>query len=355
MNGFSKTLVDWYVEHGRDLPWRHTTDPYRVWVSEIILQQTRVAQGWAYYQRFVDRLPDVRALAEASEDEVLRLWQGLGYYSRARHLHRAARSLLPDCRMPRTYEGVRALPGVGDYTAAAICSLAYGMPLAVVDGNVYRVLSRYFGLATPIDTTEGRRLFARLAQELLDPSRPGLHNQAMMDLGATVCTPRQPRCSECPLADACLALAEGRVGELPVKAHRTRVTDRYLIYIMVWQRGPETAGQDCLLLRRREGDDIWRGLWEMPLVEADHALTPEELLRTERWQSFVAEGETPTVRPVVRGVRHVLTHRIFHVDLYELRLPAASRSFAGYVRVPREELSSYALPILLHDFLEKYL
>ena len=258
MNRFSETLIEWYGANGRDLPWRKTSDPYRIWISEIVLQQTRVAQGMDYFRRFMERFPDVTALAEAPEDEVMRCWQGLGYYSRARNLHEAARSM--NGRFPDTYQGVRALKGVGDYTAAAICSFAYQMPYAVVDGNAYRVLARYWGIDTPIDSTEGKKLFARLAQELLDPRRPALHNQAIMDFGALQCTPQSPACRKCPLADSCQALASGQVDRLPVKRHKTQVTERYFYYIYV------RAGA-CTYLHKRQGADIWQNLYELPLLE----------------------------------------------------------------------------------------
>ena len=204
MSRISSLLCDWYARHGRDLPWRRTRDPYRIWLSEVILQQTRVAQGLEYYLRFTERFPRAELLAAASEDEVLKLWQGLGYYSRARHLHAAAQEVAArfDGAFPRTYEEVRALPGVGDYTAAAICSMAYDLPYAVLDGNVFRVLSRVFDLDVPIDTSAGRRTFAELARAQLDPKRPGTCNQAIMDFGALCCTPGRPDCASCPLAAA---------------------------------------------------------------------------------------------------------------------------------------------------------
>ena len=218
MNIFSEAIVEWYKEYKRDLPWRESSDPYRIWISEIILQQTRVAQGYDYFLRFIKRFPDVKALADADEDEVMKYWQGLGYYSRARNLHAAAKSM--NGVFPETYPEVLALKGVGEYTAAAICSFAYGMPYAVVDGNVYRVLSRYFGIDTPIDSTEGKKLFAALADEMLDKKQPALYNQGIMDFGAIQCTPQSPDCLFCPLADSCSALSTGRVTQLPVKQLR---------------------------------------------------------------------------------------------------------------------------------------
>ena len=254
MNEFAEKIVAWYAGNKRELPWRDTEDPYVIWISEIILQQTRVAQGYDYFQRFIRRFPDVRALAEADEDEVMRYWQGLGYYSRARNLHEAAKGM--NGVFPTAYEGVRALKGVGEYTAAAICSFAYGMPYAVVDGNVYRLLSRYFGIDTPIDSAEGKKLFAALAEEMLDKSRPAIYNQAVMDFGAMQCTPRSPGCLSCPLAEGCSAWREGRVEQLPVKRHKTKTSDRYF---HAWARVPlYTSGQAMISGRTFSSFHWWR-------------------------------------------------------------------------------------------------
>ena len=231
MNEFTKTIVEWYEENKRELPWRESADPYLIWISEIILQQTRVAQGYDYFLRFIKRFPDVQTLAAADEDEVMKYWQGLGYYSRARNLHAAAKSM--NGVFPKTYPEVLALKGVGEYTAAAICSFAYGMPYAVVDGNVYRVLSRYFGIDTPIDSTEGKKLFAALADEMLDKKHPAVYNQGIMDFGAIQCTPQSPNCLFCPLAGGCSALSKGLMTKLPVKQHKTKTTNRYFNYIYV--------------------------------------------------------------------------------------------------------------------------
>lgn len=260
MNIFSGTLLDWYAENKRDLPWRNTTDPYLIWISEIILQQTRVAQGYEYFLRFIKRFPDVASLAAASEDEVMKYWQGLGYYSRARNLHAAAKSMKGT--FPKNYAEVRALKGVGDYTAAAICSFAYDMPYAVVDGNVYRVLSRYFGIDIPIDSTEGKKTFTALAREMLDKSRPADYNQAIMDFGAVQCMPQSPNCLFCPLSGSCRALLEGKVQQLPVKQHRTKTTNRYFNYIYV-RMGAHT------LIHKRTENDIWKNLFELPLIETE--------------------------------------------------------------------------------------
>lgn len=344
---FTQTLQEWYAVNKRDLPWRHTQDPYLIWISEIILQQTRVAQGYDYFVRFVRRFPDVKALASASEEEVLKYWQGLGYYSRARNLHAAARSM-KDGKFPGTYEEVRALKGVGDYTAAAICSLAYDMPYAVVDGNVYRVLARYFGIDTPIDSGKGKKLFAGLADEMLDKKRPAEYNQAIMDFGALQCVPRDPACNVCPLAESCAARAEGKVAQLPVKQHKTQTANRYFNYLYV-RMGDE------ILLHKRTGDDIWKNLYELPLIEVDHDMQETELLASGAFRALFAEGETPLVRVMQRGVKHVLSHRVIYANFYGVELLQNSRSFSGYTRIKIADLENYALPRLVHAFLENQL
>lgn len=343
MENFSSKLIDWYRENGRDLPWRRTTDPYLIWISEIILQQTRVAQGYDYYRRFVARFPDVYALAAAHEDEVMKYWQGLGYYSRARNLHAAAKGMAEAGGFPTTYEGVRALKGVGEYTAAAICSFAYGMPCAVVDGNVYRVLSRWLGIDTPIDSTEGKKLFARAADELLDRGHPALYNQAIMDFGALLCTPASPGCMFCPLNDSCVARQKGLAASLPVKQHKTKVTNRYFNYIYV-RMGAHT------FIHKRSGDDIWKNLYELPLIEADREWTEEELYASPQFQAMLAAGEEPEVRTVRRGVKHVLSHRVIYANFYEVVLPDNSASFANYQKISMEDLHKFAVSRLVNQF-----
>ena len=345
MNRLTEILLDWYADNKRDLPWRDTADPYRIWISEIILQQTRVAQGYEYFLRFIRRFPDVETLASASEDEVLKYWQGLGYYSRARNLHAAAKSM--NGKFPESYQEVRALKGVGDYTAAAICSIAYNMPYAVVDGNVYRVLSRYWGIDTPIDSTEGKKLFAALADEMLDKSRPAAYNQAIMDFGAIQCTPQSPNCMFCPLADSCTALSKGLVMQLPVKQHRIKTSNRYFNYIYV-RMGAHT------LIHKRTEDDIWKNLFELPLVETEKDLSEEEFLACPQFHALFAEGEVRMVRILLRGVKHVLSHRVIYTNFYEVTLPDNSSSFSSYQRVAVEDLGRYAVPRLIHAFLEKY-
>ncbi|MBC8593957.1 A/G-specific adenine glycosylase [Oscillospiraceae bacterium N12] len=345
MNNFSKILIDWYSEHKRELPWRESTDPYIIWISEIILQQTRVVQGYDYFMRFINRFPDVKTLAEAEEDEVMKYWQGLGYYSRARNLHTAARSM--NGAFPKTYPEVLALKGVGEYTAAAICSFAYDMPYAVVDGNVYRVLSRYLGIETPIDSTEGKKLFSVLAGEMMDKSRPAVYNQAIMDFGALQCTPQTPVCLFCPLADSCIALSKGLVMKLPVKQHKTKTTNRYLNYVYAHTN-------TYTFINKRTGDDIWKNLFELPLIETVESVTEEEFLALPDFTKLFASGETPVVHSVCRDVKHVLSHRVLYANFYEVNLPEDTLSFSSFQKVRTEELGQYAVPRLIHAFLEKY-
>lgn len=345
MKEFASILIDWYSDNRRDLPWRNTRDPYQIWISEIILQQTRVVQGYDYFTRFIQRFPDLKTLAEATEDEVLKCWQGLGYYSRARNLHAAAKSIVGD--FPTTYEGVHALKGVGDYTAAAICSIAYDLPYAVVDGNVYRVLARYFGVKTPIDSTQGKKEFAALAQELLDKKHPGLYNQAIMDFGALQCIPVSPNCLFCPLSESCVALSEGLVDKLPLKQNKIKIRNRYLNYIYV-RMGAHT------FINKRIGEDIWKGLYELPLIETEVALEGvDQLLIHPDFQRFLLKrGQPVSIRLLKKGIKHVLSHQILYVDFYEVELPEDAEAFETFIKIRQEDIMDYAVPKLIHSFLE---
>lgn len=331
---FNAAILKWYNEKGRDLPWRASRDPYAIWLSEIILQQTRIEQGRDYWLRFMRRWPRVEMLAAASEDEVLREWQGLGYYSRARNLHAAARQIVAAGHFPDTYEAIRRLRGVGPYTAAAIASLAFGLPYAAVDGNVYRVLSRYFGIDTPIDSGAGKKLFAALAQQQLVADRAADYNSAMMDFGALQCTPQSPRCAVCPLAESCSAFRDHRVAELPVKARRTVTRVRRMTYVYVRLDGHLTA------IRKRQGNDIWRGLWE--LVQADD-LSP--------WPPD-RETDKSACRMLCHDLRHALTHQTILADGYLLETRERPALPPSYLWVEESDLGQYALPKLVEKILE---
>ena len=344
MDNISDILLDWYARHGRDLPWRRTRDPYRIWLSEVILQQTRVAQGMDYYLRFTERFPDVGSLAAAPEDEVLKLWQGLGYYSRARNLHAAARQVAERFGgvFPRSYDEVRSLRGVGDYTAAAVCSAAYDAPCAVLDGNVFRVLARLFDIDLPIDSTAGKRTFAELAQMQLDKRCPGRYNQAIMDFGALRCTPSPPRCGECPFGDRCLALAAGTVVSRPVKQGRTQVRDRWFHYLHI------TSGGRTLLCRR-SGRDIWQGLYEFPLLETPEAADFGALLRMPRFAELL--GDAPwRLLGSMPVARHQLSHQTIHAVFHRIETPSLTPA-AEALAVPTGTLGDYAVPRLIDRYL----
>lgn len=342
-NDFALTLLHWFRENGRELPWRQTKDPYAIWLSEIILQQTQVKQGWAYWERFMHHWPTVEALASASEDEVLREWQGLGYYSRARNLHFAARQIVEMGGFPSTLDDIKRLKGVGDYTAAAIGSIAFDLPAAVVDGNVYRVLSRYYGISTPINTTEGKKEFALLAQSLLPTtSHYGLYNQAIMDFGAIQCTPNSPNCAICPLIESCIAYREGKINVLPVKLKTLKVKERRFTYIYVRYQG-QTA------IRRRGEGDIWQGLYE-PLVIDSEELTVDSWAAQHHYPLSIVHCQL-----LAKNVKHVLTHRILWADFYLWEPNERPALPEDYFWIKESELDDYAKPRLVEKLLEQLL
>jgi len=341
---FSRQLAPWYRAGHRPLPWRETKDPYRIWLSEVILQQTRVDQGLAYYQRFLQRWPSVVDLAGASEEQVLKQWQGLGYYSRARNLLAAARQVVHGHggRFPTTHAELVELKGVGDYTASAIASICFGKPDAVVDGNVYRVLARFAGIGTPIDSTEGRRQFKALATELLDPAHPGDHNQAVMELGATVCVPRNPLCDRCPLQSKCVAFSTGTTSELPVKAGRTKTRNRYFNYLHI-------STPNGLYMQQRGSGDIWQGLFELPLIESERPLKRQAILTTLNktfgpgWK-IIAGSERPA---------HVLSHQVIHATFWRA-IPSKTFTIpAPWRLLPLESVRDLALPKLMEKWMDE--
>lgn len=382
---FANTIISWFRENGRALPWRETRDPYAIWLSEIILQQTRIAQGWEYWERFMAQYPTVEDLAAAHEDEVLKLWQGLGYYSRARNLHTAAKQIVALGHFPDTLEGIKQLKGVGDYTAAAIGSFAFDIPAAVVDGNVYRVLARYFGIDTPINSTQGKKEFAALAQSLLPSSKSSdvlssispvsdslptsslvaAYNQAMMDFGAIQCTPQSPKCLLCPLAETCEAMRTNRVAELPVKQKTLKVKTRHLSYIYIRCKG-------MTAIHRRGEGDIWQGLWE-PFNASDIAeacASPSSAQASlsstkfstslSKFSSFKKElaadlhlSNVDALQLLAQDVKHVLTHRILFADFYLLETEARPQLPDDYIWIKEEEIEDYGIPRLIELLLEK--
>lgn len=339
--------MEWYAQSHRPLPWKGEKDPYIIWLSEIILQQTRVEQGLPYFRRFLERFPRVEALAAAPEEEVMKLWEGLGYYSRARHLHHSAKVIAGKYGgiFPDTYEEIKALKGVGPYTAAAIASFAFDLPHAVVDGNVFRVLARVFGIDLPIDGSVGKKHFTELAGRLLDRDRPGVYNQAIMDFGATQCTPQRPACRSCPFQEQCVAHQAGRVDRLPVKAKKIKKKERFFHYLVMYCQG-------TVYLRKRIEKDIWRNLFEFPLIElAQLADDAEELKKSDGWDKWI--GETPhEIRQVSRPFRQTLTHQKINATFWKIDLAdPPARGQSALLSVDPQNLRKFAFPKIIDCYL----
>lgn len=343
-NTFSKTLVNWYQKHHRDLPWRHTRDPYLIWLSEIILQQTRVDQGLAYYEKFVRLFPTVGHLAAASEDEVLKAWQGLGYYSRARNLHFSARFVMEHFhgKFPTAFKDVILLKGVGKYTAAAISSFSAGERVAVVDGNVQRVIARVFGITEPVDGTAGQKLIEEKATELIAEADPAAHNQAMMEFGALQCTPQKPDCESCPFAKECVALTSDLVPQLPVKSKKTAVKPLHLYYFVVQQEG------NMYLKKRTEGG-IWKGLHDFPEVLSEQALSIETA-----WETFAKTHKLPSAAIVSAPSEvytHLLSHRKISAQFIPVNVPKTWKAPNSWKAYPTEEDALPGVPRLVEKYL----
>ncbi|MDR1222309.1 MAG: A/G-specific adenine glycosylase [Tannerella sp.] len=346
----SKILREWYRKNERDLPWRHTKDPYLIWISEIILQQTRVAQGLDYYMRFVARFPDVRSLAEAEQQDVLKCWQGLGYYSRARNLHEAAKDIMSRYHgiFPGQYKEILTLKGIGDYTAAAIASFVWNRPYPVVDGNVYRVLGRLYAVTAPIDTGEGKKKYLELATLLMPPDQAGMHNQAMMEFGALQCVPQNPDCKQCPLSDSCLGYASGNPQQYPVKQNKTKTRDRYLNYFF-------TVYDSHTYLRRRAGKDIWEGLYEFPMIETAASMDFLELKDEKTFNRLFRGTGEPAISVVTNDVKHVLSHQILHATFYRVEIQKENAALKKYLKIPLSALDEYPFPRLIDSFLTEKL
>jgi A/G-specific adenine glycosylase len=339
---FTERLMQWNRQNHRELPWKGEKDPYKIWLSEIILQQTRVEQGAPYYERFIRRYPSVAALAEAGEREAFRLWQGLGYYNRCRNMLAAARKIAAEKGgvFPDTYEDILALPGVGTYTAAAIASFAYNLPYAVVDGNVQRVLARWFGIRVAPAATEGRKLFAALAAQTLDAARPAVYNQAIMDFGATVCTPAQPHCEGCLLREGCFARAKGLTAVLPVKTPKAKPRERHFHYLVLC-RGEQ------VFVRRRGAGDIWQNLHEFLLHEGPLREAPPE------FTAFLPADQLSREPEWSRTYTQQLTHQRIHARFLQvqLRQPPGGEA-AAFFPAPAASLDDYAFPRLIVRYLQ---
>ncbi len=345
---FSHKILQWYALNKRNLPWRGTRDPYKIWLSEIILQQTRVAQGTPYYLKFVAHFPTVSHLANANEEEILKLWQGLGYYSRARNLHETAKKVANEMngKFPETYAELITLKGVGDYTASAIASICFDELQPVVDGNVYRVLARYFGVDRPINDSSGPKYFKQLARTVMPEKEIRDYNQGIMEFGALQCTPKKPNCQHCPLNKSCTALQKRQVDQLPIKIKKTTVRRRYFNYLVVL--GADSNGNAVSLLNQRKGKGIWQNLWEFPLYESNESIELKEI-----------ERQLPAILPLTSKVsislynKKDIIHKLSHQQLYtkfwivkaEATLPMG---------IPWENLEKYAMPVLLAEFLKTF-
>jgi A/G-specific adenine glycosylase len=340
-------LIVWYLDEKRDLPWRKTKDPYKIWLSEIILQQTRVDQGLAYYEKFVDQYSTVGLLASATEEEILKNWQGLGYYSRARNLHKTAKHIANDLNgvFPSSYSEIIKLKGIGPYTAAAIASFAFKEAKAVVDGNVYRVLARLYDISTPINSNEGKKQFQKLADELIDQENPDLYNQAIMELGALICSPKKPRCLLCPLQAKCHSFKNGTIDSRPVKLKKTRQTLRRIDYAVV-ERG------DDIVVRKRGEKDIWQGLYDFASIEG------VDQIRTNQLASFVSEtfpnvsiesiGASPE-----KHYTHLLSHRKIEASFWKVEVSGTIEDGGSYKVIKKRNIDNYAVPRLIHKYLEE--
>ena len=326
------------------MPWKGEKDPYKIWLSEIILQQTRVEQGWNYYNKFVDTFPSITDLAKASDEKIFKMWEGLGYYSRCKNLIATARKITKDHhgKFPATYNEIKELKGVGPYTAAAISSFAFNEPHAVVDGNVQRILARYFGISTPVDTTAGKKLYQSLAQELLDKKQPGLYNQAIMDFGAVICKPQNPLCAECIQQKACEAFRHNLVKQLPVKEKKLVRQERWFYYFIV-----ECNGK--LFIRKRTEKDIWENLYEFVLYEAPGAI--EEVMQELPFLKKVAGRQPIQIKSISRLFHQQLTHQTIHGQFVYLTIRKPSPFLKDYLAVDKKQLNHYAFPRFINAFL----
>ncbi len=342
---FAKTLINWYLKNKRDLPWRNTRDPYRIWLSEIMLQQTRVAQGLPYYLKFVETFPTVHHLAKASEEKVLKLWQGLGYYSRARNLHGTAKFISEELNgvFPQSFKELLKLKGIGDYTASAIASTCYSEPVAAVDGNVYRVLARYFDIETAVNSGPGIKEFKALSQELLGEEDPWTYNQSIMEFGATHCKPKNPLCETCPLSKSCLALKYDKIASLPVKIRAGKIKNRYFNYVVF------KSQENTTLLEKRLGRGIWEGLYQFPLIETKAAVTPVEFSVLENFRTLIGKGSPKITLYNETPVIHKLSHQTIYARFWIIE----KEELPGNT-IKVNQIKEYPVPVLIANFLNEY-
>lgn len=338
-------LTHWYKTNKRDLPWRNTQNPYHIWISEILLQQTRVNQGIEYYKRIIQTFPDVNTLANSDIDSLLKIWQGLGYYSRARNMHKAAKILINQYNsiFPGTFDELKKLPGIGDYTAAAIASFAFNEPVPVVDGNVYRFLARLFGIYTPIDSNKGKKEFYNKSASILSKTNPGLHNQSIMEFGAIQCTPGKPDCSLCVFSSTCYAHAHVVINQLPVKTKKKQSKKRYFHYIFI-------HSNDFILIEQRDKKDIWNSLYQLPLIETTSQSSLEKLIQLNEWNEIL-QGHTAKISAKAKEYTHVLTHQKIFARFYFLKMEdTVIKKLTNFKIISKKEINKFAVPRLIDRF-----
>lgn len=345
---FAGVIIDWYQRNKRDLPWRHTSDPYIIWLSEIIMQQTRVEQGTPYFNRFAEKYPTVADFASAKEDDILKLWQGLGYYSRGRNMHHTAQMVMEELGgyFPSNYDSLLKLKGIGEYTAAAISSFSSNEARAVVDGNVFRLLARYFGLDIPVNSGKGKKIFTELANNLIDKDQAGIYNQAAMEFGSLVCRPKNPDCPGCPLRPGCKAYLTNRIKELPVKIKSQKVRERYFNYIIA-------IDENKILMNKRGPNDIWENLYELPLIETQIPTEPGKLVVQEEFVK--AFGNNVYIKSVSGPVKHILSHQKLYATF--IQIENYSEQFAtnnGWMYVKLQDLEGLAQPKLIFHFFKNF-
>lgn len=335
MPHFPLLIANWYRQNSRSLPWRETKNPYFIWLSEIIMQQTRVEQGMNYYKKFTSNYPSIKDLADAEEIQILNDWQGLGYYSRARNLHHSAKIIRDEYNgiFPGTYDEILKLKGVGKYTAAAICSFAFGEKKAVVDGNVYRLLSRVFDIDTPIDSSAGQKEFQLLADELIPTEAPDLHNQAIMEVGALICSPKKPKCDECPLSGMCLAKQKHLIFERPVKSKKTKVTNKFFHFLIFNLEG-------STFIEHRSEKGIWQNMYQFPLVETEKEVNSEV---SQKWKNQTQES---------LEIIHKLSHQTIHAKFHHIDI-APDTINDSWIKIKKEDIQDYPLPRIIDRYLEE--
>jgi A/G-specific adenine glycosylase len=347
---FTSAIISWYLINKRELPWRDTSDPYKIWVSEVILQQTRVEQGLSYYGKFLEKFPDIGSLARAPEDEVLKVWQGLGYYSRARNMQHAAREISGRMgnRFPANYDELIRLKGIGDYSASAVSSIAFNEPRPVIDGNVRRVMARFLGIEIPMNSAPANRLVKATLEDWIDRSQPGTFNQAVMELGAVVCLPRNPACSRCPVAESCVALRKGLTGSLPVRVKPLpKKVQHYYYFVFLADDGK----QRHTWLKKRTGKGIWHGLYDFPAAQSEVIVPDEDLSILPEFQHLTENTSFAGPMVIADKVRHILSHR--EMELTFILVPVTRHEHPDHLKVPLDDIHNYPVPRPIENFLKK--